>query len=301
MSLPEVEINEFIQIKRLASMQAFFDVGIKRFSRITLDEMRRAMDLIEKENVSFLSVEPIVLAKRRAFLWGDYSDHLVIHLHSGGYVTGSELTSLQFCEAYFKETNQAILCPNYPLSPESTIDEIANWGVELLGELAQNGVKSFSLTGVSAGANLASLIALKAMDFEIKDLHLITGHFQSDFETESANTYQSGEESGLSKSMLLKLLDFAISDRDVHLQDPKIFPLFSDELEHLPATFIYAAKKDVLYDDSVMFYEKLIRSGVDVHFIEYKDGFHAWSNYLLENNKLLTYAKEKIFNAIFSC
>ncbi len=298
-------ITEFIHQKRLSSMQSFFDVGIKRFSRITLDELRRAMELIEGEYKNLVSCSTQKLLNQACLVWGQPQSHCTIHLHSGGYVTGHEYTSAQFCQALFSEHNESsyIICPDYPLSPESSIPEITSWCLALLNDLHLKGVKSFTLTGVSAGANLAALLSLANNNlgdksFKITDLHLLTGHYQSDFETTSANKYESGEESGLSKSMLLKLLDYAISNREVHMQDPAIFPLYSDELESLPKTYIYAAKYDVLYDDSLMFYEKLLREGVDVTFKEFSYGFHAWSNHVLENDALLNYAREYIFNEI---
>ncbi|MFG1499069.1 alpha/beta hydrolase fold domain-containing protein [Halobacteriovorax sp. XZX-3] len=298
-------IAEFIHQKRLSSMQSFFDVGIKRFSRITLDELRRAMDLIEGEYKNLVNCSIQKLNDHTCLVWGEPKAHCIIHLHSGGYVTGHEYTSAQFCQALFDfhEHSSYIVCPDYPLSPESSIPEITNWCLALLNDLHLKGIKSFTLTGTSAGANLATLVTLAnnhlgSKAFKISDLHLLTGHYQSDFETTSANRYESGEESGLSKSMLLKLLDYAISNREVHMKDPAIFPLYSDELEALPKTIIYAAKYDVLYDDSLMFYEKLLREGVDVTFKEFSHGFHAWSNHILENEELLNYAKAKIFTEI---
>lgn len=285
-------------------MQAFFDSGIKRFSRITLNELRCAMDMIEKSNAVFCC-ESFKFENKNCIIWNDeegLGEEVILHLHSGGYVTGSELTSAQFCKALSKEQSKTIICPDYPLCPEVTIPEIVQWCLRLIEDLTKKGVKSFTLTGVSAGANLASLIALGNakldIPFNIKSIHLITGHYQSDFETESANRYESGEESGLSKSMLLKLLDYAIGDHSIHMNDPKIFPLYSEELSDLPKTYIHVAKYDVLHDDSLFFYEKLLKEGVDVTYNEYESGFHAWTNYLLENQTLLEYAKANIFNNI---
>ncbi|EPZ51436.1 hydrolase, alpha/beta domain protein [Bacteriovorax sp. BAL6_X] len=286
-------------------MQSFFDVGIKRFSRITLDELRKAMVLIEGEYKSLVHCTNQTMLNHTCLVWGEPRPHCIMHLHSGGYVTGHEYTSAQFCQALFNEHKESsyIICPDYPLSPELSIPEITSWCLALLNDLHLKGVKTFTITGVSAGANLATLLSLANnrlgdKSFTITDLHLLTGHYQSDFETASANRFESGEESGLSKSMLLKLLDYAISNREVHMLDPAIFPLYSDELETLPRTYIYAAKYDVLYDDSLMFYEKLLREGVEVTYKEFSHGFHAWSNHVLENEALLEYAKEHIFNEI---
>lgn len=297
----DISIAEFVQNNRLKSMQAFFDVGIKRFSKITLEELRRAMDLVESKNQNLIVASTFNFRNRICLQWGQKSEHVVIHFHSGGYVTGSHLTSAQFCQALYEHNGAYIICPDYPLSPQTSIPEIVNWSYELLEHLKESGVKSFSLTGVSAGGNLAALLCLlNNEEMNVTDLHLITGHYQSDFETESANKYESGEVSGLSKSMLLKLLDYAISDGQVHMQDPRIFPLYSEHLSILPKTYIYAAKQDVLYDDSLMLYEKLLKEGVDVTYKEFTQGFHAWSNYVLENSYLKTYAQENIFNEIHS-
>ncbi|RZF20377.1 hypothetical protein DAY19_14535 [Halobacteriovorax vibrionivorans] len=298
-------IRDFLTTKRLASMQAFFDAGIKRFSKITLEELRRAMAIVEKENTQYVEDE-FSFDDRRILVWtkdkSKIEQECILHFHSGGYVTGDELTGAQFCQALYNESGRTILCPDYPLCPEVTIPEIVDWSLKLLLDLKKRGVKRFILTGTSAGANLVTLCALenakRSDQLDIKEIHLITGHYQSDFDSDSAHRFESGEESGLSKSMLLKLLDYAISDRDIHLQDPDIFPLYSDDLSLLPRTNIYVAKYDVLYDDSIMFYEKLMREGVQVSFKEFSSGFHAWTNYVLECDELLNYAKNNIFNEI---
>lgn len=61
------------------------------------------------------------------------------------------------------------------------------------------------------------------------------------------------------------------------LLDPYFAPLMADEssLKDLPFTYVLTAGYDVLRDDGLIYYQRLLKAGVKVKLAHYQDGFHG--------------------------
>ena len=59
--------------------------------------------------------------------------------------------------------------------------------------------------------------------------------------------------------------------------DPYFSPLMVDEaeLKDLPLSYVLTAGYDVLRDDGLIYYQRLLKAGVDVHLAHYQEGFHG--------------------------
>ena len=61
--------------------------------------------------------------------------------------------------------------------------------------------------------------------------------------------------------------------------NPRYAPLMATEFSHIPRTFIYVARQDVVRDDALLYQEQLRRAGVPCEFVLDNNGYHGsfWS------------------------
>ncbi|KAJ3354405.1 hypothetical protein HDU83_005330 [Entophlyctis luteolus] len=103
------------------------------------------------------------------------SSHVLMYIHGGGFVTGHPGFYTGMASTMVAKFNErmklsgetlAIFCPEYPLCPENSFDEILASLVDSYKMLVALGYTKISIAGDSAGGNAAlNLVSILSMDY----------------------------------------------------------------------------------------------------------------------------------------
>lgn len=88
----------------------------------------------------------------------------VLHLHGGGFVSGSPLTHRAYAARLAAASGSTVVLPDYRLAPEHPWPAAVDDAVAVWRELADDPERRIVVAGDSAGGNLALQIALHARD-----------------------------------------------------------------------------------------------------------------------------------------
>ncbi len=124
-----------------------------------------------------------------------------INLHGGGWVLGSISSNQGECRVICKQANCIVIAVDYHLAPEYKFPvpfndcyEATEWVVNNI-EKYNGDPKKIAIGGMSAGANLAAAVALKARDqkaFPLVAQVLMVPAVDYNFDADSYRTYAEG-------------------------------------------------------------------------------------------------------------
>ena len=195
----------------------------------------------------------------------------VIHFHGGGFVLFSIdwITSVDWCRDVCARTGAVVIDVDYRLAPEHPFPTPAEdsykaleWTAERARELAIDADR-IALAGESAGANLATVVALMARDRDgpavvrllletpAMDLADLRWH-------RSARDYADGFDLTLLDAHEFNAAYLAHPENAKH---PYASPLRA-ELRGLPPTHLMTAENDILRDGAELFTRRLRDAGV---------------------------------------
>ncbi|MFA7673138.1 MAG: alpha/beta hydrolase [Clostridia bacterium] len=204
---------------------------------------------------------------------------IIMYIHGGGFTSGSVICSRKYITEFcLKARLNAISC-EYRLAPEHTYPAALEDCVEIYEYLLSNGYKGrdIAITGESAGGTLSLNLVLY-----LKDHHMdmpaavcamcpvgdITGRLDS-------------RERNIKVEALLQFdLDGKIRETYVgnaDAKDPYISPIYGD-FHNFPPLLLQLGENEILYDDSVMLYEKAKNAGVKVSLSIWE---HMWHGFQL--------------------
>lgn len=190
----------------------------------------------------------------------------VFYIHGGGFTTGSAKERRYFTQYLADKCGYDVIAVNYRLAPESRwpaqADDVLAAYKEVLGK-GYNADKIVFM-GESAGATLVFSLAFMARDSglplpkAIIALSPPTDYF-SDLPSHTANIatdymLRDAVANGITEPM------FGGQASPEELKDPLLSPINGD-FTGLPPVFLSVSDTEVLYDDSVIMYEKLKREG----------------------------------------
>jgi acetyl esterase len=216
------------------------------------------------------------------FTPGPHAAHLF--LHGGGWMAGS--IHQKFIDAVCRErcigADCVVVAVNYRKAPEHKFPVPLNdcaaaldWVVANADELNIDPT-CITISGQSAGANLAAGLTLKARDeggprlafqvLEVPPTDLTKRHLRH----ECASGY------GLSlKDAELCLDAYLQSPEDA--RSPYASPLLADDLSGLPPALILTSEYDILRNDGEVYAERLKAAGVPVTYAMYEGHIHGSS------------------------
>lgn len=205
----------------------------------------------------------------------------VVYFHGGGWV-------LNFLDIYdaslARLANQSganIISVNYQKAPEHPFPTPFNdcfatleWVIENCNSLKIDPQK-IGVAGDSAGANLASAVAIKARDNGIPLAFqlLIYPCNDRNFETNSYRDNATGY--GLSTQAMQWFWDQYLQGTE-HDLNPYAIPMRSKNFKDLAPAIIITAQYDPLLDDGVNYAEKLQRAGVQTIYQNYEGMIHGF-------------------------
>ena len=205
----------------------------------------------------------------------------IVYFHGGGWV-------LNFLDIYdaslsrlANQSNATIISVNYQKAPEHPFpipfdDCYATllWVLQNATELGVD-ISKLGVAGDSAGANLASAVALKARDnkIELAFQLLIYPCNGRDFETESYLNNASGY--GLSTQAMQWFWNQYLQSEDHH-HNPYAVPVHAPSFSALAPAIIITAQYDPLLSDGEQYAELLQRDGVSVFYKEFAGMIHGF-------------------------
>ena len=203
--------------------------------------------------------------------------YVILYCHGGGYSTGSRVYARTLTTKLAMYTSMDVLSFDYRLAPEhpypaATEDAMKVWNyLMLLGY----GARDVILAGDSAGGNLALSLALQ---LKAQKRLLPRGLILMSPWTDLTASGQSHETKAaidpvLNAGYLAEMTgNYAAKEK---LNDPFISPLFGD-YEGFPPVYIQVGENEVLLDDSVMLYRKLLHANVSVRLDRFPGMWHVF-------------------------
>ena len=202
-----------------------------------------------------------------------------LYLHGGGFWLGRLDHFDAPCRGLSREAGCVVASVDYRLAPEHKFPVAAEDGYAALCWLRTNaetlGIDAarISVGGVSAGGNLAAVIAIMARDrggpcpvlqvLEVPVLDLVSNHMLS--------LPDEGIELDAGKSQYSK---HYLRDKD-QAALPYVSPLLTPDLSGLPPALIMCAEYDPLAAEGKAYAERLRADGVRVDYRLWKGQFHG--------------------------
>ena len=207
---------------------------------------------------------------------------VLMWFHGGGFVIGSIDTHDSVCRMLANQADCIVVSVDYRLAPESkfpaavedceaALKWVALHAVEFGGDPA-----CIAVGGDSAGANLATVIAILARDAAHPKLVfqlLIYPCTAPEPETASHHKFRDGYV--LTRHTITWFYrQYLKSDKDE--KDFRFAPLILDDLSGLPEAFILVAGYDPLRDEGVDYARRLIEAGNRVRLSNYDGMIHGF-------------------------
>ena len=205
----------------------------------------------------------------------------IVHFHGGGFV----LNYLDMYDASMARlANQSgftIIGVSYQKAPEHPFPipfddcyATLNWVREHAADLKIN-PHFIGVAGDSAGATLASAVAIKARDngIDIKFQLLIYPCNGRDFTTDSYINMATGY--GLTTEAMKWFWDQYLQGTD-HDQNPYAIPMASNDFSNLAPAIIITAEFDPLLSDGQKYAERLRSAGVPVTYQQFDGMIHGF-------------------------
>ncbi len=203
--------------------------------------------------------------------------YVILYCHGGGYSTGSSVYARTLTGKLAMSTSMDVLSFDYGLAPEhpypqAVKDAMRVWNyLMLLGY----GARDIILAGDSAGGNLALSLTLQLKkEKRLLPRGLVLMSPWTDL-TSSGRSYAA-------KAQVDPVLDAAYLKEMIHnyaegqdLTDPMISPLFGD-YEGFPPVYIQVGGNEILQDDSVSLYKKMLKANVSVKLDIFKGMWHVF-------------------------
>ena len=206
------------------------------------------------------------------------ADRIVLYIHGGGFVTGSSAARGGFTSYIAHELGLNVVSLDYRLAPEHPFpagphDCLAAY--EAL--LEQFPAEKIVLLGESAGGNLVLSLLLQAKE---KGLPLPAAVFalapnvQYDRELPSYRENQATD--CIVTNLCDEVCDVYLRSRDeAVLKDPVAAPLYGD-YTGCPPVILWVSDSEVLLDDSLLLFEKLMEQNVTTKLYRRDGMMHTW-------------------------
>lgn len=208
----------------------------------------------------------------------------IIHFHGSGWTLGFIDLFNPSLSMLSQESESIVIAVNYKKAPEHPFPEPFNdcyaaleWVVENRAQLGVD-LKNISVSGDSAGGNLAAAVALRCRDENLVTLAsqlLIYPCTNRDFSTRSYREMATGYR--LSTKSMQWFWDQYIQDEG-QTSNPYACPAVAPSFKDLPPAVIITAQYDPLTSDGENYRDLLLRDGVSVVYREFPGVIHGFFN-----------------------
>ncbi|MHA6287453.1 alpha/beta hydrolase [Maricaulis sp. CAU 1757] len=203
-----------------------------------------------------------------------------LYLHGGGYVIGDLDTHDPLCRRLAAMSNVRIVALDYRLAPEHVFPAAVEDALTALDWIAGDGAgvaganpDMLAVAGDSAGGGLAAVVAQERRA-RIRFQLLIYPLLQL---AERRKSKPKAVEGHLLSTLALdQIVRAYMPGGDV--RDPRVSPLFQDDLAGLPPAHIFAAELDPLFDEGAAYRDRLRAGGLDCGYTLGKGMPHGYFN-----------------------
>jgi acetyl esterase len=215
---------------------------------------------------------------------GEAPKPAVIYFHGGGWVLGSCETHDDICAEMADGADVVVVLVDYRLAPEHPHPAQLEDSLKVLLWMRSAG-RAFGIdpdrilgAGDSAGGQMTVGLCLALRDYGVPQLIgqvLIYPVLGTDVNTESY--IRNANAPCLTKPDMIYYLESFLGPKgNPNWRDPKAIPNLEDNLQGLPPAFITVAAHDPIYDDGVLFYQKLKAAGIPVALREEPTLAHSY-------------------------
>ncbi len=257
---------------------------------VDIEKHRQSQDyfgalLSNKKEVLIEDLDIVIEADQGRILHGEWTyvnrahmkKYVILYCHGGGYSTGSSLYARTLTTKLATSTSMDVLCFDYRLAPEhpypaAVEDAMQVWNyLMLLGY----GARDIILAGDSAGGNLALCLALQLKREErLMPRGLVLMSPWTDLTVSGKSHVTKAEIDPVLNSEYLERMIVNYAEGQ-NLADPMISPLFGD-YEGFPPVYIQVGSNEILQDDAVMLYKKLLKANVSVKLDMFRGMWHVF-------------------------
>ncbi|MBI4875928.1 MAG: alpha/beta hydrolase [Acidobacteria bacterium] len=220
-----------------------------------------------------VEVEDSVVAGLPVRIYGAGSSPVLVYLHGGRFFSGDLDTHDGACRALAAHSACRVAAVHYRLAPEHRFPAALQDAVAVVREFQQQGLK-VGVGGDSAGGNLAAAAALVlcGRGRELACQMLIYPMLDATCGLPSHLRYASGHGPG-SDDMQRGWAEYLLGDADP--EDPRVSPLWAEDLAGLPPAFVLTAEYDSLRDEGERYAERLREAGVVVTLSRLEGAIHG--------------------------
>jgi acetyl esterase len=207
---------------------------------------------------------------------------VLLWYHGGGFVIGNLDTHDSACRMLANQADCLVVAVDYRLAPEykfpaavEDCEAALRWVASHAGEIGGDPAR-LAVGGDSAGANLATVVAMLARDAGSPKLAfqlLVYPCVAPEPETPSHHKFAQGYVlTRNTVTWFYKLYLRSQADR----RDFRFAPLIADDLSNLPPALVLVAGYDPLRDEGVDYAKRLVDAGNRVRLSNYEGAIHGF-------------------------
>lgn len=207
----------------------------------------------------------------------------LVYFHGGGFALGSIESHDGVCRVLAERARATVISVEYRLAPEhpypaAVLDAVAatRWvleNAESLG-LAPGAV---AIGGDSAGGNLSAVVSLALRGEARRPVFQLLVYPAVDFTRSHRSHALFAEGLLLTKRSIDWFLERYLTGRDLH-RDPRVSPIFAEDLAGLPPAFVVTAGFDPLRDEGCAYADRMREAGVKVEHVCAEGMLHGFFN-----------------------
>ena len=207
----------------------------------------------------------------------------LVWFHGGGFVVGSIESHDGVCRALASRSGAVVIAVDYRLAPEHRFpagldDAIAatRW---VLANAASIGIDpaAVGVGGDSAGANLAAEVALALRKAPVEPVFQLLVYPVTDFTRSLPSHRFFAHGFMLPEPTVLWFRELYLADPKQRT-DPRVSPLFAQDLSGLPPALVVTAGFDPLRDEGRAYADRLRDAGVAVEYTCSEGSMHGFLN-----------------------
>lgn len=206
----------------------------------------------------------------------------LVFYHGGGWVYGNLESHDVLCREIATAASVIVVAVDYRLAPENKfpapLDDCITATEWVAGNAASLGIDKDRLFvgGDSAGGNLATVVAMHARDNGIPHIAgQILIYPVTDLALDTASHADPETDVSLTSAAMHTLRSHYLSDLS-QIDDWRVSPLKSPDLNRLPPAFVLTCGADPLHDEGEEYARRLKDAGNDVTYIDCPGHFHGF-------------------------
>ena len=237
-------------------------------------------DPIEVARVEAITVDGSIPARLYAAST-DAALPVIVWYHGGGFVIGDLETADRTCRKLAAGTGALVISIDYALAPERPFpagpdDCIAalRWIVANAESLGGDPAR-VAVAGDSAGGNMAAVTAIRARDEHIALRHQLLVYPVTDCTMTSTSYAENAEGYLLTADSMDWFIGHYLSG-GADAKDPRVSPLYADDLRGLAPALVITAEFDPLRDEGEAYAQRLEEAGNEVVLQRFDGQIHGF-------------------------